>query len=125
GNHTMQCQVNQNEQEQQSARKPAYTTAEHDHGFTVEVYVPGVGKDGVSVSYEDDVLDVTAKRGDSQVPEGWKLLRREIPQADYRLRLKVNLPVDADQISAKVEDGLLTLSLPKAEEAKPRQIAVE
>ncbi|MEM8549185.1 MAG: Hsp20/alpha crystallin family protein, partial [Verrucomicrobiota bacterium] len=99
----MQCQTNNECQEQsQAVRKPAYTTAEHDHGYTVEVFVPGVNKDGVSVSFEDDVLDVSAKRSDLQVPEGWKSLRREIPRADYRLRLRINLPVDPSQISAKV-----------------------
>ena len=127
----MKCEVEKHEEktpvqtaQRQSTRKPWFTTSESEDGFLVEVYVPGVNKSGVEISFEEDTLDIVARRTDATTPEGWKALRREIPREDYRLRLHLNVPVDASKIQALVEDGVLTLELPKAEEAKPRKITV-
>ncbi|QYY36354.1 Hsp20/alpha crystallin family protein [Ruficoccus sp. ZRK36] len=128
----MKCEVEKRDEQTsvqhaqpQSWRKPWFTTSESEDGYLVEVYVPGVNKSGVEIGFEDDTLDITARRADAKTPEGWKALRREIPHEDYRLRLHLNVPVDGARIQARVEDGVLTLELPKAEEAKPRQISVK
>jgi HSP20 family protein len=127
----MKCEVEKREEQtpvqtaqRQVYRKPWFTSSESEDGYLVEVYVPGVNKSGVEIAFEEDTLDITARRTASKAPDGWKALRREIPHEDYRLRLHLNVPVAADKISARVEDGVLTLELPKAEEAKPRKIAV-
>ncbi len=122
-----QTQERENTQhaEQKAYRKPWFTSSQTDDSYVVEVNVPGVNKHGVEIGYEDDTLDITAHRADTQVPEGWKPLRREISREDYRLRLQLNVPIDAGKITAKVENGVLTLTLPKAEEAKPRSIEVQ
>lgn len=109
----------------QAYRRPAYNINETENEYSVEVFVPGVNKSGVEVSLEEDTLTVTATRTQGQTPDGWKALRREIAAADYRLQLEVNVPIDRDGIAAKVEDGVLNLSLPKAEQAKPRKISVK
>ncbi len=109
----------------QAYRRPAYNIDENEHGYTVEIFVPGVNKSGISVFMEDDTLTVTATRTTGQTPEGWKALRREITTADYRLQLEINVPINRNDINAKVEDGVLTLTLPKAEQAKPRQIEIK
>lgn len=111
--------------EPKTYRKPWFTTSASDEGYVVEVAVPGVNKNGVEITFEDDTLSITAHRTDTKVPEGWKPLRREIARQDYRLSLQVNVPVDPARISATVVDGVLTLELPKAEEAKPRSIEVQ
>lgn len=108
----------------QAFRRPAYNIDENENGYSVEIFVPGVNKAGVEVSLEDDTLTVTASRTNGQTPEGWQALRREIVAADYQLQLEINVPIDRDGISAKVEDGVLNLTLPKAEQAKPRKISV-
>ncbi len=127
----MKCDIEKREDQtpvqtaqRQSTRKPWFTTSESEDGYLVEVYVPGVNKSGVEIGFEDDTLDIRAHRTDTQTPEGWKALRREIPREDYHLRLHLNVPVDTARIQARVEDGVLTLELPKAEEAKPRKISV-
>ena len=56
--------------------------------------------------------------------EGWRPLHRELPDSDYRLHLRLNVDVDAAKIVAQIEDGILELSLPKAEAVKPRKIKV-
>jgi len=111
--------------EQKVYRKPWFTSSQSEDSYVVEVSIPGVSKNGVEIGYEDETLDIVAHRSDTQIPEGWKALRREISREDYRLRLQLNVPVDAEKITASVEDGVLTLTLPKAEEAKPRTIQVQ
>ncbi|WOO41810.1 Hsp20/alpha crystallin family protein [Rubellicoccus peritrichatus] len=123
----MNCQIQKNDNQttdQKTYRRPAYNVNESEGAYTVEVFVPGVTKSGVEISLEDTTLSVVAKRPSQETPEGWKTLRREIASGDYRLQLEVNAPVNREGIAAKVEDGVLNITLPKAEEAKTRKIDV-
>ena len=56
--------------------------------------------------------------------EGMKALHRELSPLNYLLRLRLNTPVDEDKMTAKLEDGVLSITLPLKEAAKPRQITV-
>lgn len=103
--------------------RPYYETAEQAEAYTVRVWMPGVKKDGVSLSLHGEELSIAGKR--SAVPEGWRSVRRESAAADYELTLGLNVEIDGEKIAAKVEDGILTLTLPKAEKSKPRQISIE
>jgi HSP20 family protein len=87
------------------------------------VNLPGVSRDGVDISLKDGTLNIAGSR-EHGVPEGWRPLRRELPKGDYRLSLRLNVEVNESEISAKVEDGVLDLTLPKADEVKPRRIEV-
>jgi HSP20 family protein len=109
--------------ETRSYRRPAYAVHEHKEAFDVHVAMPGVSREGVDIALEDDTLTITGKRG-FQRPTTWRTLRSEIPAEDFRLVLTLNVPIEADKIGAKVEDGILVLTLPKAEEIKPRKIKV-
>ena len=114
----------QEEARQQRFLKPYYEVDGDEHRYTVKVYVPGVGRKGVQVSLEKGELRVEATR--THLPdEKWKAAHREIPHADYRLRLQLNVEIEESKISAKVEDGILLIELPVAEEAKPRTITVD
>ncbi len=103
--------------------KPRYRAREDDHGYQVKVYVPGAGKSGVTLSLAEEVLTITAKREDA-APEGWQARSRELPEGDYRLRLRLNAKIDPERITAKVEDGVLDIGLPLKEADKPRVIDV-
>lgn len=123
----MNCQIQKNDNNtstQQTYRRPAYNVNESESAYNVEVFVPGVKRAGVEISLEETTLSVVATRTSQETPEGWKALRREIAPGDYRLQLEVNAPVDRKSIAAKVEEGVLTITLPKAEEAKTRKIDV-
>lgn len=104
-------------------RRPQYDVTEQDDSFEVTVSVPGVNKEGVDISVHEDTLTVTASRH-TVTPESWRPLRRELPEGDYRLSLRLNVRINEDKIAAQVVDGLLTLTLPKADEVKPRRIKV-
>jgi HSP20 family molecular chaperone IbpA len=103
-------------------RRPHYNVVESAEAFEISVSVPGVNRSGIDISVDGDVLTLEASRGEA--PNGWKALRRELPQGDYRLALKLNVPINESAIKAQVTDGILGLTLPKSEEVKPRKIKV-
>lgn len=108
---------------QRTWRRPAYDVNESPDAFNVRVLLPGVKRDNVDISIEDETLSIVGTRL-TAAPESWQPLRRESPVGDYRLNLRLNVPVNEDKVKARVEDGVLDLTLPKADEVKPRKIQV-
>jgi HSP20 family protein len=103
---------------------PRYDVRASKDAYEVRVELPGVRKDDVKINFERGLLTLKAQRqGIAQ--EGWKTLHRELNRLSYGLQLKVNAPVEDSAFSAKLEDGVLTLTLPVKEAAKPRVIAVQ
>ncbi len=107
----------------ESLRKPRYNVKGTTDAYEVRVEMPGVAKDGVKIDLDDSILTLRGDRA-ATVPEGFKTLHRELSPLSYLLRLRLNTPVNEDQMTAKFEDGVLVLSLPIKEVAKPRQIPV-
>ena len=85
--------------------------------------VPGVGKDDFELSLSQDVLTLKGQRRIS-LPEGATVHRRERSPGTFSRSFKLPVKVDPDQADAKLEGGLLTITLPKLPELKPRTIAV-
>jgi HSP20 family protein len=104
-------------------RRPRYDVLESDDAFDVKVSLPGVQRGGVNISVDGDNLSITGTRTHSAI-EGWRPLRRELPEGDYRLNLRLNVGVKEANIRAHVEDGILDLTLPKADVCKARKIKV-
>lgn len=102
---------------------PAYRSRREEHGYRVEVYLPGVKKSGLTVGVEKGVLTVTGRR-ELSVPEGWRAIHEELDKPNYQLRLRLPEEIDADKISGNLEDGLLTLVLPMREAMRPRAIEI-
>jgi len=119
---TTQAPANTNASRQQW-RRPPYRVHEDKDAFTVTIPMPGVGKKDVDISLDGENLTIVGHR--AKTGEDRKTLRREIPDADYRLALRLNVPVNQEAIRAEAKDGLIKLTLPKAEEVKPRKIAIE
>ncbi|MFT5191579.1 MAG: HSP20 family protein [Verrucomicrobiales bacterium] len=103
--------------------KPRDQASNDDQDYSVRVYVPGVDKSGVTLSLAKEILTITAKRSDS-VPESWKALGQELPSEDYQLLLQLDGKIDPDRITAKLENGVLDVTLPVKEAVKPRVIEV-
>lgn len=103
--------------------KPRYDVQAGADAYEVTVELPGVRKDKVAIQFEKGVLTLKAER-QSTAQDGWKTLHRELNTLNYGLQLKVNVPVEEAALKAKLEDGILTLTLPVKEAAKPRTIAV-
>jgi len=108
-------------QAEQFVMPPASVTEIAD-GYMLEIEMPGVKKDGLDISVENNELTVIGRRSLPAV-EGTPIHRESRPE-DFRRMFEIDPSIDADKISAKIDQGLLTLTLPKAEHVKPRKIAV-
>lgn len=99
-----------------ASQAPAVDYDETDEGYTVRATVPGFKKDQLEVSAQDGLLTITAHQA---AKEGEK-------QTENSLRRSVRLPegIDVEKVSAHLEDGILTVTLPKAETRKPRAIQI-
>lgn len=103
--------------------KPLYELKETDEAWGLTVHLPGVAKDGLEISVEENVLSIRGRRAWAK-PEGWTQLYRESVDAPFALALEHDNSVDVEKIHAELKDGVLRVSLPKAEAVKPRKIAV-
>jgi HSP20 family protein len=101
---------------------PPTSVTEIDDGYMLEIEMPGVKKDGLEISVENNELTVIGRRSLPAV-EG-TLIHRESRPENFRRVFEVDPSIDADKISAKIDQGLVTLALPKAEHIKPRKITV-
>jgi HSP20 family molecular chaperone IbpA len=102
---------------------PVYELKESKDAYGLEAHVPGATKDAVEIQVDQGELVVTARRT-WKAPEGWTEIFRESSDATFRLRLDLNEAVDVEKINAELEQGILRLTLPKAEALKPRKIAI-
>lgn len=102
---------------------PAYEVKESAEAFGLEVFMPGVTKDSAEINIDQGELVVTGART-WKSPAGWTEIFRESSPLDFRLRLDLNEAVNVDKINAELEAGVLRVTLPKAEELKPRRIGV-
>jgi HSP20 family protein len=103
--------------------KPAYEITENDEAWGLTVHLSGVTKEGLEVTAEEGSIKVRGRRA-WQKPESWTAIYRESVEAPYELVLEHDNTVDADKIHAELKDGVLRVSLPKAEAIKPRKIAI-
>ena len=108
----------------QSWQRPRYEVKPGKDAYELRVHLPGVPRDQAEVTIEKDQLLVIGRRANLR-PDGGKPVHQELVLNDFRLQLQLNVKIDTDQISARSEAGVLTVSLPVAEESKPRTIAVE
>ncbi|HZP59713.1 MAG TPA: Hsp20/alpha crystallin family protein, partial [Opitutaceae bacterium] len=105
------------------AVKPVYEIKETDEAYGLTIYLPGVAKDGLDLTADADAITITGRRSWKQ-PEGWTALYRESTDVPYELVIEHDNAIDPDKIHAELADGVLRVSLPKAEAVKPRKIAV-
>jgi HSP20 family protein len=96
---------------------------ETDQTLSLVVEMPGVDKNKVDVSVEDGVLTIEGRLDFSKY-EGMQPVYTEYNIGHYRRSFSLSNKVDQSRISAEMKDGVLTLVLPKPEEAKPRRISV-
>lgn len=104
-------------------QKPIYDITESTEAYELTVSLPGVSKDGLEVTSDTSEIRVVGRRSWKR-PEGWTSLHRESVDATYELVLTHDNALDNDKISAQLRDGVLIVTLPKAEEIKPRKITV-
>jgi HSP20 family protein len=103
---------------------PPVNIMETDDQYVVEADLPGVTKDGLEITVEDNELTIIGRRNDfHEVPNG-EVLYQETRPGDFRRVFELDPTIDTAKIGAKMQQGVLTLTLPKAEKVKPRKIIV-
>lgn len=104
--------------------RPHYTSRYDEESWEVAVRLPGAKKEDVTVTVENEVLEVAAVRR-RETPESWRPLGDYASEKHWQLRLDVGPEVDGARITGSLEDGVLTLRLPLREEVKPRRIEIQ
>jgi len=103
---------------------PTADIYETQDALTVTLEIPGVEKDKVEVSVEDGVLKVEGRLDFSKY-QGLQPLYTEYNVGNYSRSFRLSGKIDQSSISAELKDGVLSLVLPKVQEAKPRTIEVK
>lgn len=92
--------------------------------FELVAEVPGLSKDDLDVKLQGNYLEISGKR-QVKAPEGYRSHRVERGSATFTRSLTLPAEVDSDKVSATLKDGILVLTMPKSEAAKPRQISIK
>lgn len=104
---------------------PAVSVEEFDKALVLAVELPGVGDESIEVAVENNVLTISGeKRAEDEAESPGKRHVQERAFGDFRRAFRLPGTVRADAISAELENGVLTLRLPKAAEARARKIEV-
>ena len=101
---------------------PDVNIYETKDGYLLEAEMPGVAKDGLEITLEGNELTITGRRSDES-PKAEVVFLESRPQ-HYRRVFELDPTVDSSKISARMEQGILTLTLPKAEKVKRRKITI-
>jgi len=101
---------------------PLANIVETPDGYVLEAEMPGVSRDGLEVTVDNGDLTIVGRRKGYESPG--VLLYGESRTVDFRRTFEIDPSINAAGITAKLEQGVLTLHLPKAEAVKPRKITV-
>ncbi len=102
--------------------EPAWNATRREDGADIEVALPGVRKEDLNVEVRGSRLVIEAKRGSMLAPG--RLIHGEPAPDGYRLELRLGNSLDGSALGARLESGLLTLSIPLVEAAKPKRIEI-
>jgi len=101
---------------------PDVNIYETKDGYELEAEMPGVNKEGLEITLEGHEITITGRRTNEVVPG--ETLFRERHGVDYRRMFELDPAIDTSRISARMNQGVLFLALPKSEAVKPRKIMV-
>lgn len=97
---------------------------ETEETIVVSLDIPGIQQDNINVNLENNILTVNAY-ANLEAPEGYSLALSEYGIGDYERSFRISTQIDQDNIEAQYKNGVLNLKMPKAEDAKKRQIPIK
>ncbi len=105
---------------------PAMDVKENDEDIVITAELPGIKKDDIEITLENGVLTISAEsKSETEEKEGEKVVRQERRYGKYVRSMRLGTEIDESKIKADYKDGILALTLPKAEEVKPKKITVD
>ena len=102
---------------------PEVNIFETSDGYVLEADMPGVNKDSLEITLEGNEITLIGRR--TADTAGATPLFRDRRAADFRRVFELDPAIDTDKVTARMEQGVLTLTLPKSERVKPRKITVD
>ena len=96
-----------------------------EHQAVVQMELPGVNPKTLDIQLKDRALKVSGQRETDELPEGARYVFRERPAGSFERTILLPWTVNADAVKATSRNGVLTVTLPRAEQDKPRQIQIE
>jgi len=121
--NTVQERPTSNRAVRQEYAAPEVNIFENKDGYVLEAEMPGVTRDGLEITVEGSELAIVGRRHSEAAPG--EALFRESHARDYRRVFEIDPAIDTTKVSARMEQGILTLTLPKSEKVKPRKIKVD
>ena len=97
---------------------PPVNIEETPDDYLVSILAPGYQKSDFKVSLENHLLTISSEKREEEIAEGNKLIRKEFSQRSFKRSFTINEKIEADSITAKYDNGILYLTLPKRETAK-------
>jgi HSP20 family protein len=122
-NAVTQARDNETQARQEPALWPPVDVLEDTTGITLYADLPGVPRDKLNLRVDGDTLTIEADLA-LNVPRGMEASHAEVNLARYRRAFTLSKELDADQVSAELQHGVLRVRIPKAPHAQPRKIAV-
>ncbi len=107
------------------AWSPAVDVVEHDDSFVIEAELPGMNKDDIKISVTNDVLTIRGEKKIEKEDKKKNYHRMERSYGSFSRTFALPGNVKADKVDAEFKNGILTVTVPKSEEAKPKQIDVK
>jgi HSP20 family protein len=107
-----------------TGRFPRLSFTEHESSFVLETDLPGLGEKDVQLTIHQDVLTLSGERK-PDAPQGWFVHRQERRPVKFSRSFALPCKVDPERSTATLKNGVLTVTLVKMAEAKPRAIAVQ
>jgi HSP20 family protein len=107
------------------ARLPSVDIVDHDDHVLVRAEIPGVNKDDLEVSISDNVLSINGATEREEKKESGDYFRHEISRTSFARSVTLPVAVDASKVSAALTDGILEVTVGKAETSKRRNVKVQ
>jgi len=110
---------------ERAASPLALDVKESDEAYVVKATLPGIDPQDVEITYNNKTLTIQGELKSEEEQENERYHMRERYSGKFYRQLRLPIPVNDDAIDAKYEHGILTLTLPKSEELKPKKIVVQ
>ena len=109
----------------QGSAYPKVNVYEYDDKIGIVAEIPGLNKKQLNVDVEDGVLTISGDKHSTFEDDGAKVIRRELKQSSFKRSFELGEMLDGDKIAANFKDGVLSVSIPKAEPEKPKKTFVK
>jgi HSP20 family protein len=104
---------------------PALDVIEQENEIVVSAELPGMKKEDVKITFEKNVLTMSGERKPVELSEKAKVLLNETQSESFDRSVRLGFEIDSSKISAEMSNGILTITLPKTEAVKAREISIK